>query len=138
MTDLSFSLPAGVLRLSPTDLSQFVRLEQCERYLRLRLYEHRHGQTFFGDYDVQAQRIPELLTRPGRRFEERIEAAIAGRYDTINFDDKWRGPGKRPADNGQFLEIVRSLPAGAPRFHFQVQVQVDIGGWRLTGIADLI
>jgi hypothetical protein len=26
------------LRLSPTDISQFIRLEQCERYLRLRLH----------------------------------------------------------------------------------------------------
>jgi hypothetical protein len=35
--------PSGPLRLTPTDVSQFVRLEQCELYLRLRLAE-RAGQ----------------------------------------------------------------------------------------------
>jgi hypothetical protein len=31
-------LPAGrPKRLTPTDVTQFVRLEQCERYLRFRL-----------------------------------------------------------------------------------------------------
>jgi hypothetical protein len=27
----------GRVRISPTDVSQFIRLDQCERYLRLRL-----------------------------------------------------------------------------------------------------
>jgi hypothetical protein len=45
-------LPAGrPLRLTPTDVSQFVRLEQCERFLRFRLAE-RAGQKFMEDYDV--------------------------------------------------------------------------------------
>jgi hypothetical protein len=39
-------LPANrPLRLTPTDVTQFVRLEQCERYLRFRLAE-RAGQDF--------------------------------------------------------------------------------------------
>ena len=29
----------GRVRISPTDVSQFIRLDQCERYLRLRLHE---------------------------------------------------------------------------------------------------
>ncbi len=29
----------GRVRISPTDVSQFIRLDQCERYLRLRLQE---------------------------------------------------------------------------------------------------
>src|SRR5436305_15330624 len=28
--------PSGRLKVSPTDVSQFIRLEQCRRYLRLR------------------------------------------------------------------------------------------------------
>ena len=40
MSSLTVSLPVlprdGPMRLTPTDVSQFVRLEQCERYLRFR------------------------------------------------------------------------------------------------------
>jgi hypothetical protein len=31
---------------TPTDLSQFIRLEQCQRYLRLRLTERAQGRGF--------------------------------------------------------------------------------------------
>ncbi len=41
-----FPIPTGAVRkLTPTDVSQFIRLEQCERFLRLRLAE-RAGQDF--------------------------------------------------------------------------------------------
>src|SRR5207248_11628552 len=55
-------LPAGrPLRLTPTDVSQFVWLEQCERYLRFRL-GGRAGQKFMEEYDVIPQRITPLLS----------------------------------------------------------------------------
>ena len=60
------------LRISPTDVSQFVRLEQCERYLRFRLTE-RSGVTFMGEYDVSPQRVTPLLSLAGRLFEETVE-----------------------------------------------------------------
>ncbi len=54
-TILLLILPANrPLRLTPTDVSQFVRLEQCERYLCFRLAE-RAGQKFMGEYDVIPQ-----------------------------------------------------------------------------------
>jgi hypothetical protein len=43
------------LRLTPTDVSQFVRLDQCERFLRFRLAE-RAGQDF--------KAAPAALQRP--------------------------------------------------------------------------
>jgi hypothetical protein len=44
--------PAGQpLRISPTDVSQFVRLEQCEGYLCFRLAD-RSGRTSMLEYDV--------------------------------------------------------------------------------------
>jgi hypothetical protein len=39
--------------LSPTDISQFIRLDQCERYLRL--HERIHGAHLLRDYDVTPQ-----------------------------------------------------------------------------------
>ena len=67
-------LPATAsLRLTPTDVSQFVRLEQCERYLQFRLAE-RAGQKFMEHYGVIPQRITPLLSQSGSTFETGIEA----------------------------------------------------------------
>jgi hypothetical protein len=46
--------PATARRITPTDVSQFVRLEQCERFLRLRLAE-RAWHKFMEPYDVTAR-----------------------------------------------------------------------------------
>src|SRR5262249_61785565 len=53
-------LPADrPLRLTPTDVTQFVRMGQCDRHLRLRLAE-RAGQDFMEEYGVVPQRISPL------------------------------------------------------------------------------
>jgi hypothetical protein len=57
-------------RISPTDISQFIRLEQCQRYLALRLKERVEGRRFMYDYGVAPQSIPPLLTRAGASFEQ--------------------------------------------------------------------
>ena len=80
-------------RITPTDVSQFVRLEQCERFLRLRLAE-RAGQKFMAAYDVAPQGIPPLLTLAGSQFEARVEKAVGGRYAT-------REPGRGDAARGK-------------------------------------
>jgi hypothetical protein len=65
-------------RLTPTGVTQFVRLEQCERFLRFRLSE-RANQKFMGRYDVTAQapgqrveagQAVEHQSRPGVRAEK--------------------------------------------------------------------
>src|SRR5438874_13608476 len=81
-------LPASrPLRLTPTDVSQFVRLEQCERFLRFRLAE-RAGQKLMEDYDVTPQRITPLLSLSGHEFEEGIEKALGSRFPTIHYAAK--------------------------------------------------
>ena len=67
----------GRVRMSPTEVSQFIRLDQCERYLRLRLHERSAGMRFMYDYGVVPQAIPPLLTQSGSRFEEEVERAVA-------------------------------------------------------------
>src|SRR6516164_8932015 len=80
-------LPANhPLRLTPTDVSQFVRLEQRERFLRIRLAE-RAGQKFMEDYDVNPQRITPLLSLSGHEFEEGIEEALGKHFRTVNYAD---------------------------------------------------
>src|SRR5918992_5274344 len=72
----------GRVRISPTDVSQFIRLDQCERYLRLRVHERSAGMRFMRDYGVVPQAIPPLLTRSREHFEERVERTVAARFRT--------------------------------------------------------
>src|SRR5918997_2619475 len=74
----------GRIRISPTDVSQFIRLDQCERYLRLRLHERSAGMRFMHEYGVVPQSIPPLLTQSGTRFEEEVERTVAAGFRTIN------------------------------------------------------
>jgi len=73
------------LRISPTNISQFVRLEQCERYLRFRLAE-RSGQTFMREYDVTPQRITPLLSLSGLEFEDSVEPKFREVFKARLFD----------------------------------------------------
>src|ERR671921_2592735 len=74
----------GRVRISPTDVSQFIRLDQCERYLRLRLHERSAGRRFMHDYGVVPQSIPPLLTQSGNVFEEQVERTVAAGFPTID------------------------------------------------------
>lgn len=78
---------AGLLLLSPTDVAQFIRLDQCQRYLRLRLHERAVNRAFLRDYGVAPQAIPPLLTRSGADFEARVEAAVRAHSPAINLAD---------------------------------------------------
>src|SRR5438477_12673624 len=88
------------LRLTPTDVTQFVRLEQCERFLRFRLAE-RAGQDFMEEYDVIPQRITPLLSLSGHTFEEGIEADLAKRLLTVNYAIKYGKAHNRPDNNNE-------------------------------------
>src|SRR5919107_5351252 len=70
----------GRVRISPTDVSQFIRLDQCERYLRLRLHERSAGLRFMYDFGVAPQSIPPLLTQSGEQFEQGVERTMAARF----------------------------------------------------------
>lgn len=129
---------AGFRQITPTDISQFIRLDQCERYLRLRLHERSFGATFMRDADVTPQSIPPLLTRSGARFEELTEVAVRERFHAQNFAD-----GRTPAagwmdDNARFLDVVSGLAPGDTVILFQTRLRVEIHGWLLRGDADLL
>src|SRR5919199_3081719 len=102
MSSASVSLPvlpaARPLRLTPTDISQFVRLEQCERYLRFRLAE-RAGQKFMEEYDVIPQRITPLLSLSGSTFEQGVETDLAKRFRMVQYAAKYSLDHNRPANN---------------------------------------
>jgi hypothetical protein len=125
-------------QLSPTDIAQFIRLEQCERYLRLRLHERTANRHFMKDYGVAPQAIPSLLTRSGAAFEARVEAAVRRRFAVVNFATAAARGQTWTADNACVLAELRCLPPGATLVLFQPRLEALVEGWRLRGDVDIL
>src|SRR5438132_8060013 len=106
------------MRLTPTDVSQFVRLEQCERFLRFRLAE-RAGQKFMEDYDVNPQRITPLLSLSGHDFEEGIEKALGSHFRSVHYAAKASQAHNRPDNNREVVAEARRLKPGKTLLLFQ-------------------
>jgi hypothetical protein len=140
MPTLSVSLPVlpadRPLRLTPTDVTQFVRLEQCERFLRFRLAE-RAGQDFMGEYDVIPQRLTPLLSLAGHSFEEGIEQALGERFATVNYARK-SAAHDRPDNNHEVVEAARKLAPGQTVLLFQPRLVAELSGWQMRGDVDLV
>src|ERR1700676_1483041 len=110
-------LAATPLRLTPTDVSQFVRLDQCERFLRFRLAE-RAGQDFMKKYDLNPQRITPLLSLSGHDFEEGVESELGKHFKTVNYAEK--APARdRPTNKKEVVEDVGKLAPGQILLLFQ-------------------
>lgn len=129
--------PGGPLRLTPTDVTQFVRQEQCERYLRFRIAE-RAGQKFMKAYDVTPQRVTPLLSLSGAGFEHAVETQVGKRYPSVNYDALAAHDHNRPANNRDVVEAVRTLGPGRTLALFQTRLEADLDGWTMRGDVDLI
>ncbi len=131
-------LPAGrPWRLTPTDVSQFVRLEQCERFLRFRLAE-RAGQKFMDEYHVTPQRITPLLSLSGHEFEEGIEKALGRRFRAINYAAVAALDHNRSHNNQEVIAEARTLKRRQCVLLFQPRLDVELAGWQLRGDLDLV
>jgi len=124
--------------ISPTDISQFVRLDQCERYLRLRLKERQDGSGFMRDFDVTPQAIPPILTKSGVTFEETVEEAVRQRSPAFRFTDERRRSAGVTHDNANVIERVRGVAPGEALFLFQPRLQAELDGWRIRGDVDVL
>lgn len=128
----------GRLPIAPTDVSQFIRLEQCERYLRLRLHERSADRAFMRAHGVTPQALPPLLTREGAAFERRVTSAIASRFPSVTFTELRDTPAARPPDNDRVAELARSLEPGGGLILFQPRLEVELEGWLVRGDVDLL
>jgi hypothetical protein len=135
-------LPAGNgrqgRRIAPTDVAQFIRLEQCRRYLRLRLYERAQGLDFMYDFGVKPQSIPPILTRSGESFEKTVERSVAQRHWKINFVEDMAHAGQRQDDNERVVQIARDLERGETVVLFQPRLRVDLADWLVRGDVDIL
>ena len=134
---LTVLLPSSPLRLTPTDVSLFVRLEQCERFLRFRLAE-RAGQKVMEQYDVNPQRITPLLSLSGSTFEEGIEADLGKRFRSVQFAAKYALDHNRPANNAEVVAEAKKLAPGQSVLLFQARLEAELLGWRLRGDVDIM
>jgi len=125
-------------QLSPTDISQFIRLEQCQRYLRLRLHEHAVDRHFMRDYDVVPQSIPPLLTRSGATFEALIEGAVRERFAAFNFATEMTRPRGWLDDNARAIAEARALAPGQTVILFQPRIRAILEGWQIRGDVDIL
>jgi hypothetical protein len=126
------------LSISPTDVSQFIRLDQCQRYLRLRLHERLRGNRFLRDYDVAPQSIPPILSRSGAVFEASIEREAAARFPTTHFSADQRKAADTRNNNQDLCTVAASLEAGTTHVLFQARLQAPLGTWKLTGDVDVV
>lgn len=120
-------------RVSPTDVTQYVRFEKCERYLYFKLHKDIvDGQPIFAD-GVVPERIPPLLTLMGAIFERRVEAEVSMHYRVDNLS-------KIPKQDGAALLInkIKELAVGSVVFLFQVGLVVEVDGWQMTGAIDIL
>ncbi|HUG13721.1 MAG TPA: AAA domain-containing protein [Thermomicrobiales bacterium] len=148
MTDLSFPPPAdqqGFRHITPTDVAQFIRLDQCERYLRLRLHARAFGSSFMRSYGVTPQSIPALLTRSGSDFELTVEAGVraasqaqGGAVEVYNFATDQARPTAWKDDNEEIVERVRRLQPGESTILLQPRVQAHLNGWLVRGDVDIL
>src|SRR5688500_4168701 len=98
---MNHALPVTRRILSPTDISQFLRLERCERFLRLRMYERESGRNFLYDFGVVGQELPPILGRSGENFEKNIIAKLGQGFTLADFSATPRQDGSRRLPDNQ-------------------------------------
>jgi hypothetical protein len=130
-------LPTAGLRLTPTDVTQFVRAEQCERLLRFRLTD-RHGIDFMTPAGVAPQRITPLLSLSGKEFEDDAEAELSRRFSAVNFAAKAKFSHNRPSNNADVVREAQQLAPGTTLVLFQTRLDAPLDGWQFRGDIDLL
>lgn len=125
-------------KLTPTDVSQFLRLDECERYLRLRLYQKAHGDGFLYDFDVAPQAITPLLTAAGLDFERRVEEAATEVFPTLDCAEADEEGGRAETDNKRVAERARCLRPGETLLLFQPRLAAVLGVWTVVGDVDVL
>ena len=128
----------GPHAIAPTDVAQFIRLGQCQRYLRLHLDERTGHSCFMRDAGVATQPIPPLLTASGRAFELATERDIATRFPVHRCSREERQAEGRANDNETVVELAATLPAGETTVILQPRVEAVVGQWSLRGDLDLL
>jgi hypothetical protein len=122
------------LRLSPTDITQFIRHDQCARYLRLQLSKH-SGFDIWRAIEAKPQPLPPLRTMAGHDFENNVEGLLALRFEVENLGRPRPHGGN---DNEAVVNAAKQLAPGSKKILLKASLAVPIDSWHLNGEADLL
>jgi hypothetical protein len=137
-------LPTGERILAPTDVSQYIGLDRCERFLRFRLHEKAFDRQFLKDLDVVGQEIPPLMGRMGRDFEKSVWKELC-ELSVKRGSEVWDCVGaasqeirSRHPDNEELIARLRELSPGKRLLIYQPRLEAKRGAWTLRGDADIL
>jgi len=126
----------GERRITPTSLAEFVRVGQCERFLRLRLHDQGNTDDFLHRCGLSPHKVPPMLTSAGNVFEQEIIGKIGEHYRLESFAT-FRGD----ADHSAYIiKCIQELGPGEVRVLYQPGMtfaQSD-RGWQIPGRPDLL
>ncbi|WP_298819194.1 bifunctional RecB family nuclease/DEAD/DEAH box helicase [Chloroflexus sp.] len=134
--------PTQSQAISPTDLAQFLRFDQCRRYLRLRLHERRRELNWLPRYGLSLQSLSPMLTVAGRQFEQAVEQQVRNRFPQAIHcaQRRQQGDPKFTTDdhNHIVVEEFQRLTPGAAQVLFQPRLSAPLYGWTMSGDVDLL
>lgn len=113
--------------LSVTSLSQFVSFQNCERYLRFRIYP-KEEKELRDRWDLTIQPLTPLLTDAGMAFEQDVEGKIAQTGEEV--------VDLRDADEAETIRWIKG--ASAPVNLLQAPVSAQLGRTTCRGQADIV
>lgn len=114
-------------QLAPTTLSQFIRLDACQRFLHFKLHPAT-TEALRQRYDVHKPPISSLLKQAGQRFEDEIIAVLRAKHAVVDLAEQ-----PTEATVAALMEVGRE-----PLILYQAALDGQIGTWYSSGRADLI
>lgn len=127
----------GTRRVSPTDIALHHHLDGCQRFMRLRLFEHNTGANALGTvmrrHGISVQPPSPLPAIVGQEFEYAITDAIAQSGMTV-----MALGGIDALHNDDVRQLVRTLPAGQTVCVMQPNLEVVVGQWTVAGRPDML
>lgn len=124
----------GPLRVAPTDIASYIRLDQCERFLKLQLHYRNAGSGFLSEADVAPQALSSLLSDIGNAFEAVVLKDLERNTSLLDFSQQR----STSTDNLEVVRIVKDLGPGERIAFTQPRISVVLDGWLLTGDIDLL
>lgn len=127
----------GTRRLVATDIAQQQRLNNCQRFLRWRLFENNAGSAvmnqLFRRYNLALQSPTPLPAVVGQQFEQRINHGLpAFGWPVESFGHT------EAVHNQEFVQLIQALPRGHGVFLLQPNFEVVIADWTLAGRPDIV
>ncbi|HEX6292131.1 MAG TPA: AAA domain-containing protein [Herpetosiphonaceae bacterium] len=114
-------------QLAPTAISQFIRLDACQRFLYFTLHPDT-AREMRERYGARPRPLSPLLRQAGAQFEREVVDTLRARYQVVDLAD---------GDTDATVDALRQV-GREPVILAQAALDGEIGAWRSAGRADLI